>query len=301
MPTFPNFEEKQFEGALNADLLASGRLIYPPGQVLEAAVGFDAAIYSNNPKFWALWGHTGIPTGLPIGHRWWPVLPSPLPSFPPFALNVFIQYKRPQYIGRRGWKAKEWKHWRQDYYRFAITPHQQTALEHCENSLGAMGIVAYSSPVFHQATDLYRHQAAGTLIDNSNFAKVSSLTGHGMYTYVSPGTSGIACSEPREIPHFDLLAEVRSALERSERSLSPREFIGQTYDRLRGLWPIDVLNLEEYLGQALEGLEVITAGDAEPAEIRRVVRQFTAVQAISRHFGATWLVAARQAETPSQR
>jgi hypothetical protein len=169
--------------------------------VLEAIVGFDAALMVTDASFWASvgFGPGSFPSGLPISPRWWPDWPSvidrPLFAYrdpPPFHLNLFLQYKRPDYLKR----GKEYRHWRSAYFRFDLTPHQQRALEACANSLGASGHVAYGSPAFFRRTDLFAFQEQRTLAANTHFAPVLKLSNHSRYTYVSAHSAGKGHSDP---------------------------------------------------------------------------------------------------------
>ncbi|MBI5531834.1 MAG: hypothetical protein HY898_03910 [Deltaproteobacteria bacterium] len=198
------FEEKSFEAPLNHQLLAGSPYIYSPGQVLEASLGFDAALWTQNATLWGLFGKIPGP-GVPITAPWlWPATgPSPrLPALQSFNLNVFIQYKRPEALTRS--YAREWTRWGQNYYRYFITPHQQVALEDCMANLGGNGLVVYASPCFWQIDDLLRHTMAGTLVSETNFVDVSRLNGHARYTYVAAGNAGLALSEPEEVPPISM-------------------------------------------------------------------------------------------------
>lgn len=193
------FEEKSFETPLNSQLLAGNTHLYAPGQVLESAVGFDAAMLAGHVGFWKLWhGLPGPMNGTVMNAAWWGPSANPLPSLPSFKLNLFLQYKRPVLLEKKN--ASEWKHWGKSYFRYGITPHQQVALEKCAKGLGSHGLVVYASPSFWKLRDLYTHTTQGSLVNATNFAEVTSLTGHGVYTYVASGTHGIACSKPAKIP-----------------------------------------------------------------------------------------------------
>lgn len=175
--------------------------MWSPGQVLEKVVGFDVALMVHDVSFWALHGYSAVPGGAAVLRTWWPsmlaraalVLRPP----PKFRLNVFLQYKRPEHL--TGARCSEWSHWKAPYYRFFLTSHQQTALEACASSLGTNGLVAYGSPAFHKRADLFDHVEKRTLIANTHFARVSNLSGHERYTYVSASKPGQAHSEPVRI------------------------------------------------------------------------------------------------------
>lgn len=87
---FAEFEEKSFEGPLNAQLLAGSPYLYTPGQVLESALGFDAAMFCHRIEFWSLWGRPAPPGLVPLP-GWWHPSPVPLPTLPQFTLNLFLQ------------------------------------------------------------------------------------------------------------------------------------------------------------------------------------------------------------------
>jgi hypothetical protein len=200
------FEEKEYENPTTAQLLQGSPCLYTPGQVLEYAIGFDAAMHVQQTAFWTIFGMTP-PPGERANPAWWSTFASTAPPrFPPFRLNLFVQYKRPFYVNRS--RGREWVHWNRDYYRFPLTPHQQTALEQLSAGLGAQGLVVYASPTFHTHDELYSHTENQSLVRNSNFVRATGLTGHGTYTYCQSGTTGIACSDPKGVPSLDLLAEV---------------------------------------------------------------------------------------------
>jgi hypothetical protein len=151
------FEEKQFEQHLNFELLGRRNLLYVPGQVLENTLGFDAALFTRNIHFWRLFelGYLRrVPhlTGLRIDNGWWRNLDQEIDMFPDFKCNVFIQHKRPTYLTTA--HSKEWSHWKKEYYRYDLTPHQQLALEQLEDKIGNKGIVVYASPAFSKLTNL---------------------------------------------------------------------------------------------------------------------------------------------------
>jgi len=204
------FEEKELEGPLNAQLCGGSGLLWSPGQVLEAVVGFDAALMVTDISFWASLGFGHVPHGLPVQSSWWPGWPSlllrPLFMFrtpPHFRLNLFLQYKRPEHLER----GKEAGHWNSAYFRFAVTPHQQRALEACARSLGVDGHVAYGSPAFFKRADLFTHTENRTLASNTHFAPAMDLATHSLYTYVSARAPGKAHSEPVEVKPLLFLNE----------------------------------------------------------------------------------------------
>ena len=195
--TAPEFEEKSFEAPLSAQLLGGSPYLYAPGQVLESALGFDAAMLCHHAGFWSLWGRP-TPLGIIAAPGWWPPSPTALPSLPRFNLNLFLQYKRSQRLDRSN--AKEWAHWFRPYFRYDVVAHQQAALEACASGLGGNGLVVYAAPAFVSMTDLFAHTAGGTLVSATNFVEAINLRAHARYTFSSAGTAGVALSEPAEVP-----------------------------------------------------------------------------------------------------
>ena len=206
--TIAEFEEKEFEGPINTQL-SLGSPLWSPGQVLERLVGFDAAIHVVIATFWASLGFGSVPLGLPVTAAWWSGWPALLlrPLFalrspPPFRLNVFLQYKRPEYLVH----GQEWKHWRVPYFRFDVTLHQQRSLEACARSLGGGGLVAYGSPTFYRRGELFLHVEQRSLVDNTHFAPVTALAGHRRYSYTSARAAGKAHSEPVDVEPISFAA-----------------------------------------------------------------------------------------------
>ena len=301
--TVAQFEEREFGEPLNAQLTGGSGLFWPPGQVLEHVVGFDAALMVTDVAFWASIGFGAAPAGLVIQRSWWPGWPShllrPLFAFrtpPPFRLNLFLQHKRPEHLTF----GKEWKHWKAAYYRFVLTPHQQRALEACANSLGPAGYVAYGSPAFHLRPDLFAHIEHRTLAANTHFAPALSLVNHARYTYVAARAAGQAHSEPVKVqpllfmngpPHEppkppsdgsggdgptpeELLdaakKAARAAVEASPAIVGNREAFERAIVRARGLLDL--------LGPGLDG-HGRTAADA-----------FTVAAIFARMSGVQWMV-----------
>jgi hypothetical protein len=199
------FEEKEFEQTLNGQLCPSG-LMWPPGQVLEELVGFDVALHTVHAVFWAARGYATPPPGALILPTWWPLVPASVfvhRAPPPFAVNVFLQHKRPECLSRSN--ASEWSSWKAAYFRFWITYHQQAALDACATALGQNGLVAYASPAFYTRAELFGHIQKQTLVANTHFAPATNLSGHGRYTYVDAATPGMAHSEPVRVPPLLIL------------------------------------------------------------------------------------------------
>jgi len=202
-----DFEEKDFEGPLYSELLFGSHRTATPGQVFENAFGIDAILEAHHPLFWDVFGHHDIPLGISLpDFRWGWVWrryhgTRTLPSFP---VNLLIQAKRPQRLeGRRADFAARGidRH----YWRFFITPHQQRLLERLEAQLHNRALVVYASAAFDTLDTLYKLTEAKELVTNSSFVRPSRLVGHDSWNYNSPGSVGIAASEPENIKDVGLL------------------------------------------------------------------------------------------------
>ncbi|SIQ61609.1 hypothetical protein SAMN05880558_104188 [Aeromonas sp. RU39B] len=127
-------------------------------------------------------------------------------DLPQFKFNAFIQHKRPERMVKD--TAAEWGSWNQEYYRYKILDHQQSTLEILEANVGDHGVVTYASPAFHTKQEFWNVHKSQSFIQKSNFCQPSKLSGHNAYTYISPGTSGIAHSEPEKVESKHLIKEL---------------------------------------------------------------------------------------------
>ena len=209
------FEEKQYEQPLNMELTWK-RKIYIPGQVFENDIAIDAAIFSKNPKFWKLWEYgtkRKWKSGTRLKPELWDMVEETWKSdmFPKFKFNLFVQYKRPEYI-YLPW-GKEYDHWKQPYFRYDLTGHQQNTLYKLEQRVASTAIVTYACPSFWKRSDLWRF-INGKLIENSNFVRPHRLHGHQRYTFVQGGKNGYAFSEGAKIEGTDILSEIDRMFEK---------------------------------------------------------------------------------------
>ncbi len=220
------FEEKQYEQHLNNSLLRDKKLLFPPGQVLENHLGFDAALFTVHPKFWRhfpfhyeefYWFWRKAPKGAKLPRELWKELEYMLDDLPKFKFNAFIQHKRPEYMSAT--RAAEWKSWKSPYYRYRLMPHQQEALSRLEKIISTDGVVVYACPAFHKLNELWNVVERDEIVDKSNFCQAGKLDNHKVFTFQRPGNRGIAHSEPEEIESYDLLGRL-DELGQSEQSQS---------------------------------------------------------------------------------
>ena len=201
-----DFEEKQYEQHLNNELLDGSNLLFPPGQVLEHTLGFDAAIFTRAPQFWRYFFHIchgNVPRGLKLTKELWQDVIDSIDHLPPFKFNVFIQHKRPEYM--RNKSAREWHSWNSPYYRYDTVPHQQDALCRLEERIGDKGVVVYACPAFHSSTEFWDKVKTRSVVRSSNFCQPTLLKGHQRFTFQKPGAEGVAHSDPEPIQSYDVL------------------------------------------------------------------------------------------------
>jgi len=275
-------------------------------------VGFDVALHANHAVFWVARGYATPPQGAVILYTWWPLVPASVFAHrapPPFAVNVFLQHKRPEHLSRSS--ASEWSSWNTAYFRFWITKHQQAALDACATALGQNGLVAYASPAFHTRADLFGHIQNRTLVTNTHFAPAANLSGHGRYTYVDATTPGIAHSDPVRVPSLLILAGDADGGNGDEPpdhvppgggdGRPPQELLS---DARRAAAAAIAASPALVGSEALHAAMVARAEELLPASIRPVpesVRDYIYVAAFSAMSGIQWLILPVTARVRSSR
>jgi len=221
------FEEKQYEWHLNDQLAEKGQ-VYPSGQHLEYDLGIDSAVFSQNPKFWAMWDRRRAQrwkTGLHLRPELWDTAERILTNnmFPKFKCNIFIQCKRPESISSP--YGKEYSYWKQPYLRYEIEDHQQITLQNLEEKISSYAIVVYACLSFWKREDFWRLIENGQIVENSNFVQPRRLRGHRRYTFIQSGKDGYACSEPRKIEGLDILKEIHRMLDQPDQFENNVQFL----------------------------------------------------------------------------
>lgn len=255
------FEEKEYESPLIAEISVGRGPIWSPGQVLERLVGFDVAVYLDHHFLWSLFHRPFPPPGVILSRRRrlpFNVDPSRLPTF---AVNLMLQAKRPQYLSginsdlsARGIKNA--------YWRFSITPHQQTVLFDVARSLGSRAVVAYASPAFHTHSDLYSHIENHDIIQHSSFVRAIRLNGHSTWAYDHPGTKGVACSDYETVADEPFLEMLDHALTQETRPQNPSP------EQLEMIRKENLLTLTETISKVCKEL----ASDKNPIASEYVTR-----------------------------
>lgn len=288
------FEEKQYEQNLNNELLHRKQLLYVPGQVLEGRLGFDSAVYSRNHRFWRLFDEMPYfpffrgfqigrnRPGVQLSRKWWSHLDQSLPYFPRFKFNVFVQHKRPEHLTLSS--ANEWSDWNRPYFRFELTPHQQTALEQLEVHAQNKAIVVYGSPAFIKLADLWKAIEDGQLIERSNFCQPSKLSGHHIYSYAEAGRFGKGHSDAEDIESFDFYEQFNVLNSAPDLPEDNRTFLIQTGNLVQ--------TAIEGCGELTEAFTTVLATfEIEPENADSLLLALARIAVFNFVVGATWSVA----------
>lgn len=200
------FEEKEYEQPLNFELLFDPRnLIWTPGQVFEEHFGIDAALFTDDPRFWILFGYPDVLQGVILNNFSWGYIWKKTRNrrqLPTFKTNLLLQTKRPEH--RLGVNATYAKHGiKGQYWQFKITPHQQEALEKLHKRINNRALICYASAAFHTHSDLFNYTSNRSLVDNSTFVQSHRLSNHSKWVYDEAGAFGLACSKIEKIDKFD--------------------------------------------------------------------------------------------------
>ena len=207
------FEEKTYESYFNNELDKKSDIYFPPGQVLEGSLGFDASSFSKNRGLWRILGYpflfrpnfSGVSLR-EIANKMEYFLNIELDDIPDMKANLLFQYKRPEFITSP--LGAEYKHWNRSYYRYDIYSEQQNLLNHINSKFISEILVVYASPCTCDMNELIKKRK--NIIQNSNFAKASDLQGHHRNTYIQSGTYSIACSEPEKIESINILESIKN-------------------------------------------------------------------------------------------
>lgn len=209
------YEEKTYESYFNNELDSRSSMYFPPGQVLEGLLGFDAAANSRNRNLWRIVGHpfwfwpyfSGVNL-FDIAEKLEAKIETFTNRIPQINANLLLQYKRPVFITSS--RGGEWLHWNEPYYRYSIDKEQCDLLNKIEKSFGNQALVLYASPAICSLDELVSAKQNKEIIEKSNFQKPSGLGNHRKNTYTQAGSHSIACSEPEELKNFNLLSELES-------------------------------------------------------------------------------------------
>lgn len=207
MAKIAGFSEKTYEHYFNAELARVTKISFSPGQIDEEWLGFDAAFDLDPHLLFGMFHFSRFTRHRPFlgidkveldkfaGH-----LSKHLPNF---KFNLFIQYKLAEQL--RTANASEWKHWKQPYFRYELTKHQQKALEELVSVGDGRCACIYAAFASVDAEDLFAAvEPTDNVIRNSNIVEAQKLKGHGRYSFLAAGNGGMAHSEPEAIEGLDL-------------------------------------------------------------------------------------------------
>lgn len=221
------FKEKTYEKYFSGEIARLTNISFSPDQCDENFLGFDDAFLLPMKQLFFIfpyvrWSRHLRRSGIVL-RELEHITESVVERMPNFHFNLFVQYKRPEYLQTKG--AREWTYWRSAYYRFDITPHQQQLLERIEGISHGRAATIYASPAFWRSSDLFEFAEAGQIIDNSNVASAGRLNGHDCYTYTEPGHRGIGRSEPKSIENPLLRETVFAGVEKGESVVAKQHII----------------------------------------------------------------------------
>lgn len=192
---FAEFEEKSYEiAACNEFARGVGGgigQVFAPGQVLEARLGYDAAVTASARH--PIWNVLQIPrpTGVRLLPTFWRGGKQPAAKqLPRTLVSLVVQFKRPEYLHTG--TAAQWRFWGEPYFRFARQTHQQRILRRLERAVGPHALVRYAAPAFWRWRDLEAAQLGATVLKESGFVSPEALDRHHVWTYVRPGIDGRA-------------------------------------------------------------------------------------------------------------
>lgn len=218
------FAEKWYEQCLNFELITESRF-FAPSQPQEGIIGFDAAIFTNNPIFLGLFNTPQhIDQGIVIDPAIWDNgrnLNSQ--ELPKFKYNLFIQHKRPEYI--KSPRGFEYPDWNNPYFRYDVDEDQQSALSNLERHVHDYSLVVYACPAFWTVEEFTRHYAAGELVENSNFVSTTVLDGHDRYSFTAGGTNGRVHSKSKIVDTVDIKKEIKILSEMRPKFEDNKKFI----------------------------------------------------------------------------
>jgi len=218
------FAEKWYEQCLNFELITDGRF-FAPSQPQEGIMGFDAAMFTNNPIFRGLFNTPQqIDHGIVIDPSFWEngrnLNPRELPRL---KYNLFIQHKRPEYI--KSPRGLEYPDWNNPYFRYDIDLDQQSALSNLERRVHDYSLVVYACPAFWTVEEFTQYYADGELIKNSNFVSASELEGHDRYSFTAGGTDGRVHSKSKIVDIVDIKKEIKRLSEMRPKFEDNKKFI----------------------------------------------------------------------------
>ncbi len=175
MPIPAEFSERQYELAINTELLAGSGQFSVPSQAAEHDLGYDVALVPGISAVWSMLGLDGGPPGAAPGRG---VLGHP--AAPVFAASLFLQYKRPEkLLAANAREARLRSAAGADpclpYLRYQLEANQQSRLIDLSREVGPLAEVCYAAATFVSLAVLTECQASQMVVSTSNFLSVAAL------------------------------------------------------------------------------------------------------------------------------
>jgi hypothetical protein len=219
----PTLEENQFAFFFQHDLCnrqQTKRIEFAPvGQVLEARVGFDLGLLlPPEHSFWRIVGSAPLPGMESLN---WNRNLASKNAISGKALNLFLQYKRSDYLF--GNNAKYMNHFRGPYWQFKIDrtdnppyPPQHNLLEELEAATKGSALVRYVAPMCHTFQQLEELHDNDSLLENSIYVSPQNFKpAHKVCAFSGP-TNVIVNPDPQS-------AEVDSWTQLEDRIIAMRD------------------------------------------------------------------------------
>jgi hypothetical protein len=213
----PEFEESQFAVFFQDDLTHrhdDGVVLAPIGQVLEARAGFDLGGWlPGTHPMWGILDSVPLPG---LSRRAWNPNLSPTAAVTSKALNVFLQFKRSDYLHRP--YATYFNQLGGAYWRFNVdrtdnvgSLPQHELLEELEGRTSGFGLVRYVAPICHTYARLEQLCDSRGLLEECVYVPPTHFTpAHTTCAYTS-STNMIVNPDP-EVTNADRWSDVRDAL-----------------------------------------------------------------------------------------
>lgn len=217
---FIPIKEKTYETSFMGELRLLTKQLFAPDQCDENFLGFDGSGFIDaNLMFKFLpyirWSRRRKHTGIKISEIEY--LNEKLNErLPRFRLNLFIQFKRSEYLRRAN--AAEWGNWQGEYFRYTIESEQQELMNNIlDISMGRAASV-YAAGAFKSANEYWNYLENGTVIENSNIISSACLRGHKKYSFSKAGNYGLAHSDPERVSSISLAKIIDDASQNQELS-----------------------------------------------------------------------------------
>lgn len=209
METPANFEEKEFESAVNDEFVTIFHPAISPGQVLENWIGFDRALFI--PYWHPIWrARFGIEDHMLLSELN-DTLVNLDRAMPHFKVNLFLQYKRPVEVTPKMDSIKYYGE--SKYFKYNLDLDQAQTLRNLNARLNGSAKIYYCAPAFICRTELHRMQAMRRVRQHSNFTEIGKVKhDHEKITFTESGFKSVGRSDPElfDSENFNELSDSNS-------------------------------------------------------------------------------------------